>query len=482
MFDVDNIIQVLDESMMSSGKSYLTLQQCNKILLEKGIFQPIDISNKVLKHLLEDHQIPNAYQTRHIPKQWRVVKSENRTDLEVLYDVIESDSSDRLINDENVKEHRIYCPICGKDLSGKDLNINEDEFKCSDCQTVFSNPFKKKDLTFNSNSDIAKHLFEKYGLRFVIIAGIIIFLSILYFKIHSTKDYYNGGLTSEEKEKVDRINKLKEFASDVFRENSWCYDQWIVFSRLQQVDDKNYKDVDFHIDFQAKNLDKGEILLYTNKIIVPTPNENAIKDPRYGYPLSFYYQFFFNKADSLYQKNLVVVYYSDSIVKYNFKILPVQLIINKPVATKKNTEWERMRAKLAAQQKRAKQKNECQTTYESKPPTKVTKKFFKFKSDNYDIEKPDESGYKTVYSPSFHTVDFNNLIVKQKSLLNNQWVEIIYPIRSFYIDPGSVTTTYVIVVQSNGLKEVWFCPETESLGYDFLDGTRIACYDLTVLN
>ena len=52
MVEVEKIIKILDEELISLKKSYLTLQQANKILLDKGIFQESDIPDKTLKHLL----------------------------------------------------------------------------------------------------------------------------------------------------------------------------------------------------------------------------------------------------------------------------------------------------------------------------------------------------------------------------------------------------------------------------------------------
>lgn len=103
---------------------------------------------------------------------------------------------------------------------------------------------------------------------------------------------------------------------------------------------------------------------------------------------------------------------------------------------------------------------------------------FTFKSKSYDIEKDG----KTVQSNnevSYHTFDFINKTVTQKSKLNGQWTTATYPINDVYSEKGSVATTYVIQVGTLGVSEIWFSPDVPNLGYDYDDGTRIACYDIT---
>jgi hypothetical protein len=227
------------------------------------------------------------------------------------------------------------------------------------------------------------------------------------------------------------------------------------------------------------------MLIYTSKIFIPSPKSNAIKDSAYGLPLSFYYKFYFDNKDSLTAKYLVVVY-DDTTINYDFKLRPVKKLINIKLALAKIDKYEKNRKKLAAQQKREQEQQQKQSTKESKQSLtensqSSSKGIFQYKSENYDIEKPGEAGFTTINDPSYHTVDFNNMTVTQTSLLNGQWVKISYPIRSYYTEVGALSTTFILVINSKGLKEVWFSPEVSNLGYDYLDGTRIACYDLSVI-
>lgn len=106
-----------------------------------------------------------------------------------------------------------------------------------------------------------------------------------------------------------------------------------------------------------------------------------------------------------------------------------------------------------------------------------TGKKFTFKSKLYDIESNGKI-IETKHETTYHSFDFVNLTVTQKSSLNGKWFTITYPIKDFYQEKGVAATTYVIVVNQLGVKEIWFSPDVPNLGYDYEDGTRIACYEL----
>jgi len=42
-----------------------------------------------------------------------------------------------------------------------------------------------------------------------------------------------------------------------------------------------------------------------------------------------------------------------------------------------------------------------------------------------------------------------------------------------YVEKGMLTITYVLKVETLGLKEVWCSPDVPNLGYDYDDGKRI---------
>lgn len=107
---------------------------------------------------------------------------------------------------------------------------------------------------------------------------------------------------------------------------------------------------------------------------------------------------------------------------------------------------------------------------------------YKFKSTNYDIEKPNVAEYKTYYDVTYHTFDYDNLMVTFEGENSNGAQTIIkYPMKSFYKETGLFAETWMIVVDLKGVKEIWFSVQANNLGYDLEDGTRIAYYDLTQL-
>lgn len=107
---------------------------------------------------------------------------------------------------------------------------------------------------------------------------------------------------------------------------------------------------------------------------------------------------------------------------------------------------------------------------------------YKFKSTNYDIEKPNVATYKTYYDVTYHTFDYDNLLVTFEGKNSNGTQTIIkYPMKSFYKETGLFAETWVIVVGQKGVKEIWFSIQANNLGYDLEDGTRIAYYDVTQL-
>lgn len=100
---------------------------------------------------------------------------------------------------------------------------------------------------------------------------------------------------------------------------------------------------------------------------------------------------------------------------------------------------------------------------------------YKFKSTETDVEKPNQEVY-TKYEMCFHTLDFDNSRVIFESIKSNgEKTKIVYPIKSWYQDG----VTYVFVINQKGIKEIWFSSVVNNLGYDLIDGTRLACYNIT---
>ena len=112
--------------------------------------------------------------------------------------------------------------------------------------------------------------------------------------------------------------------------------------------------------------------------------------------------------------------------------------------------------------------------------TKITKSkspfkgqmLFTYSSDSYDIEFPNGSMI-TKDELTYHIFDFEKKIVTQSSILNGKRISIDYPFKSMYVEKGMLTTTYVLKVETLGLKEIWWSPDVPNLGYDYDDGKRI---------
>lgn len=120
-----------------------------------------------------------------------------------------------------------------------------------------------------------------------------------------------------------------------------------------------------------------------------------------------------------------------------------------------------------------------------KPPAthKTVKKeptLFVFSSDFYDIEYLN-GGMVTRKEMTYHLLDFKKQIVIQTSFMNGEKVSVTYPFKDMYIERGVLASTYVMRVNTLGINEIWFSPDVPNLGYDYEDGTRIACYDLNLL-
>jgi hypothetical protein len=83
---------------------------------------------------------------------------------------------------------------------------------------------------------------------------------------------------------------------------------------------------------------------------------------------------------------------------------------------------------------------------------------------------------------TFHIFDFIHRTVTLKAPMGGRLLTFSYPMRSYYIEKGVLASTYVIVVNDNGVKEIWFSPDVPNLGYDYLDGSRQAYYVITLLD
>ena len=74
---ISRIIETIDNYLIEENKSYATLAIANKVLLENKVFSTNQKTDKMLKGILENGEIPHAYKTEKKPQQWRILLSEN---------------------------------------------------------------------------------------------------------------------------------------------------------------------------------------------------------------------------------------------------------------------------------------------------------------------------------------------------------------------------------------------------------------------
>lgn len=100
----------------------------------------------------------------------------------------------------------------------------------------------------------------------------------------------------------------------------------------------------------------------------------------------------------------------------------------------------------------------------------------KYKSLNYDIEKPNVAAYATKYVTTFHTVDLNKNTIKY--VCGN--VSKTYSVQAIY-DEG---TYFRFSINSSGVKNIWVSRSLSSgnpynIEYEFLSGIKFIYYEIT---
>ncbi len=73
----DQIIEAIDDYLIKSRKTHITLAQANKLLTQNNLISVTDRHSGKLKRILEEGFIPHAFQTQTIPKQWRIPLSDH---------------------------------------------------------------------------------------------------------------------------------------------------------------------------------------------------------------------------------------------------------------------------------------------------------------------------------------------------------------------------------------------------------------------
>lgn len=106
----------------------------------------------------------------------------------------------------------------------------------------------------------------------------------------------------------------------------------------------------------------------------------------------------------------------------------------------------------------------------------------KFKSTFNDKEYIKGGLIQTNNEITYHEFDFNNKVVYCYAPVEGKYIKFTYPMKSFYKESGALASTYVITVETLGVREIWFSPEVPNIGYDYDDGTRVSCYGIERVN
>ena len=103
----------------------------------------------------------------------------------------------------------------------------------------------------------------------------------------------------------------------------------------------------------------------------------------------------------------------------------------------------------------------------------------KFKSTLNVVELNDGS-IQNNRETTYHIFDYENMNVTMQSYseVEGKWREFTYKMKSFYKENQ---WDYVIVCDDRVMKEIWFSPEFNHLGYDLHNGSRMTFHELEQL-
>ncbi|MEP1093543.1 MAG: hypothetical protein ABJG78_00440 [Cyclobacteriaceae bacterium] len=101
----------------------------------------------------------------------------------------------------------------------------------------------------------------------------------------------------------------------------------------------------------------------------------------------------------------------------------------------------------------------------------------KFKSSLNTVENMSGGPVHTNQEISYHTFDYENMKVTMQSYseVEEKWKNFTYKMKSFYKENQ---WDYVIECDDKVMKEIWFSPITNEIGYDLHEGTRLTFFQL----
>lgn len=299
---------------------------------------------------------------------------------------------------------------------------------------------------------------------------------------------YRGSKTSEKlKSKQERKELIGDKAIKCLTDENTIITGLTLIKYLDKAEKKDIStlQIDLHFNFIYKEYENNGLIAILPEIKIPNPAINTIKDEKYGYPVALSYQFNIDNNDSIIRKRLKVRYSLDTVVEFDFYTPLINSFFNEELALKKIAAYDKDQElyieKLKREQVNESKQREREVKLREQKPEQSSKprlsNDFTFRSTFYDIEKTDGS-VETVNEVTLHKFDLTNMVVTQASKLNGQRLNFKYKIKSYYTEAG-INTNYVFVINSQGVNEIWLNFETPNMGYDYIDGTRIAIYGLT---
>ena len=135
------IVKILDDYMLKNSKSFLTLSKANSLIRENPFFSENSLDKDILKKLLDSGLIPNASQTKHKPKQWRIFPSSN-FELKKQETSAESFAQPLMKSKDLTKNYfvTIKCPWGPHKIRALVPNSGKTLIRCVTCNKVFEYP------------------------------------------------------------------------------------------------------------------------------------------------------------------------------------------------------------------------------------------------------------------------------------------------------------------------------------------------------
>jgi hypothetical protein len=342
-----------------------------------------------------------------------------------------------------------------------------------------------KSKKLKNDSPETKNSFKKFRLQIIVWSFIVLILSILLWINYRSQENLKEAQILEK-----RISELKKIAkADLIEIDMVSIYSLVAYYNLYALD-KKAQVTDIYIETTSNLLENGEVRIVSTETAIQTRNEYIKSDSIMGIPISFYYFWRFNKNDFLLEKKLAVRYTNDSIKYYRFNENIVKLLFIEKLSSelweiittsKVEKESARLKHKKQKQERKARRDSIEKAKQEIKAKNKQNNKYegyYKLSSSYCDIESSYD--FVTAYEMTYLTVDLPNDKITLKTKFNGSWQNFTYPISNIDYQRGIILTV-VYEINSLGVDEFWIQPEVPSFGIDYLDGTRIACYGVSVL-